>query len=134
METVKSLTNFFEEILKDLNCHQNTKSYIIGIYNKYRISDLDFSKKSITLLFAQARNEHNFSIYQNLGDWLFYVGTIIPQYFNDVSPDYYHNIARVAYYTCYRLINKKWLLFEEMSDNYINLEKQAREKLKTLSF
>lgn len=123
------LTKFFEETLSDLTCQQDTKAYIISIFNKYQASDCDYSKHSVTALFAQARNNHDFLTYQNLGDWIFFINTLAPQHFSSASKDYYDTVARLSYYSCYRLINRQWKLFEELADNLIILENEIKKRI-----
>lgn len=122
MRIISNINDFFEEKLNDLNCQEDTRAYIISIYAKYKNSDFDLSKDSITLLFAQARKKHNFYDYQNLGDWVFFSNTFAPNHLNAASKDYYDTVGRISYYSCYNLINKKWKLFEELSDRFIELE------------
>jgi len=130
----KNITNFFEDLLIDLECQRDTKAYIVSIYGKFRSADHDLSKDSVTLLFAQARNKHDFLTYQNLGDWIFFSNTMAPRHLHDASQDYYQTIARLSYYSCYKLINKQWKLFEELSDNFPKLEHQVKTKLELISF
>ena len=128
-----NITNFFEDLLTDLECQRDTKAYIVSIYGKFRSADFDLSKDSVTLLFAQARNKHDFLSYQKIGDWLFFSNTMAPAHLHDASIDYYQTIARLSYYSCYNLINKQWRLFEELSDNLPRLESQVKNKLKSIS-
>jgi hypothetical protein len=130
----RNITNFFEEALADIKCQGDTRAYIVSIYGKYKSAEFDLSKDSITLLFAQARHKQDFLTYQNLGDWIFFANTIAPNHLKSGSKDYYDTIARSSYYSCYKLINKQWKLFEELSDNFIQLEHQVQIKLKNLYF
>lgn len=130
----RNITDFFEELLTDLECQRDTKAYIIGIYGKYKSSEFDLSKDSVTLMFAQARNKQDFSTYQNLGDWIFFTNTLAPEHFKYASKEYYDTVARLSYYSCYRLINRQWKLFEELSDNFQLLESQVKQKLGSISF
>lgn len=135
METIhKNITYFFEEKLSDLQCHQDTKAYIISIFGKYKSASFDLSKDSVTLLFAQARIKHDFNIYQNLGDWIFFTNTIAPNHLRNASKEYYDTVARNSYYSCYMLINKEWKLFEELSDNFVKLESEVKQKLYPIKF
>lgn len=132
--THRNITNFFEEMLDDLQCQQDTKAYIISIYGKYKSAQPDLSKDSVTLQFAQARHNQDFLIYQNLGDWIFFANTLAPAHLKFASKDYYDTVARLSYYSCYKLINKQWKLFEELSDNFLSLERQVKNKLSIISF
>jgi hypothetical protein len=133
IQNSSNITVFFEKLFNDLKCHQDTKAYITGIFGKYKDVNHDLSQDSLTLLFCQARETHNFSIYQNIGDWIFFIRSIAPQHLQSASKDYYESLARISYYTCYRLINKQWQVFEEMSDQFPILEKQVKEKLVDLN-
>jgi hypothetical protein len=114
---------FFSKELDTLDCLSETKAYIVSIFSKYmKSAHDDFSRESLTLLYSKAREEHNFIIYQNLGDWIFFSQTMFPKSLDAASPEYYQTIARSSYYSCYKLINKKWKVFEELSDNFTYLE------------
>lgn len=128
-----NITKFFDELLNDVKCHRDTRAYITGIFSKYQKADCDLSQSSLTLLFCQARDTHNFSIYQNIGDYIFFVESIAPQYLQSASKDYYDSLARTSYYTCYRLINKQWKVYEEMADSFPTLKQQVKEKLTILT-
>jgi len=127
-----NVNSFFEDLLSDLNCRNDTKAYIISIYGKYRTSSYDLSKDNITLQFSQAKTKQDFSTYQNLGDWIFFVNTIAPQHLNNASKNYYDTIARLSYYSCYRLINREWALFEELADDFLFLEERVKNKIPKL--
>jgi len=130
----KNITNLFEELLTDLECHRDTKAYIISIYGKYKSAQFDLSKDSVTILFAQARNNQDFLTYQNLGDWIFFANTLAPSHLHHASKDYYDTIARLSYYSCYKLIDRQWKLFEELADDFNTLESQVKNKLNILHF
>lgn len=135
MDTLHGNVNkFFEEILTGLECQSDTQAYIISIYGKYKSAEFDLSKDSITLQFAQARSKQDFLTYQNLGDWIFFSNTLAPSHLKYASKEYYDTVARVSYYSCYKLINKQWKLFEELSDNFLSLENQVKNKLETINF
>lgn len=123
-----SINSFFDESLIDLKCQQDTKSYIIGIYGKYKTAEFDLSQDSVTLLFAQGRNKQDFLTYQNLGDWLFYTKSMFPASLKNASENYYDNIAKLSYYNCYRMI-KSWKIYEELADEYTNLTTSIRHIL-----
>jgi hypothetical protein len=126
-----NLNQFFTEKLKDLQCEYDTKTYIISIYTKYINSETDLSKDSITLLYASAKERQDFSIFQNIGDWIFFSKTLYPKFLSYASENYYRTLGRMSYYSCYTLIRKQWKLFEELSDNFVFLENQVKKLLKT---
>jgi hypothetical protein len=129
----RNINSFFDELLIDLKCQYDTRAYIVSIYDKYKAADFDLSKDSVTLLFAQARDKQDFLIYQNLGDWIFFANTIAPDHLHFASKDYYNTIARLSYYSCYRLINKEWKLFEELADDFESLEEQVKIRIPKLN-
>ena len=129
----RNISNFFDELLIDLECQQDTKAYIVSIYGKYKSAEFDLSKDSVTLLFAQARRKQDFLAYQNLGDWIFFVKTIAPQHLKFASKEYYDTVARLSYYSCYKLINRQWKLFEELADDFLVLEEQVKKRLPVLT-
>lgn len=129
METIKNLNNFFNEVFDDLECHPDTKAYIVSIFTKFKASNFDLSKDSVTLTYAQAKYNRDFFVFQNLGDWIFFTKAFAPQHLNHASEEYYQSIGRLSYYSCYQLINKQWKLFEELSDNFIQLEIDTRNIL-----
>ncbi|HEY5267698.1 MAG TPA: hypothetical protein VII94_01025 [Candidatus Saccharimonadales bacterium] len=134
MDTLhRNISGFFDELLVDLKCQPDTRSYIIGIYGKYNTAEFDFSQDSVTLLFSQARDKQDFLTYQNLGDWIFFANTVAPQHLKNASKDYYDTVARLSYYSCYRLIKCQWKLFEELADDFLNLEEQVKRRLPKLN-
>jgi hypothetical protein len=129
VEIYKNLNSFFSETLRDLPCSEETRAYIISIFYKYRMSNADLSKDNLTLLFAQARFNQDFLTYQNIGDWIFYSKSMYPEHLHRASEDYYYNIARLSYYSCYKLIDRKWKLYEQLADECISLTKEAQSLL-----
>ena len=130
MDTIhRNISSFFDELLVDLKCQRDTKAYIVSIYGKYKSAEFDLSKDSVTLRFAQARSKQDFLTYQNLGDWIFFANTIAPQHLKFASKDYYDTVARLSYYSCYKLINREWKLFEELADDFLVLEEQVKKRL-----
>ena len=124
-----NINDFFVETLNDLKCNELTKAYIISIYNKYIISTYDMSQDNITLAFAQARAKHDFLAYQNIGDWIFFTQTMYPKHLNFASKDYYDTIAKLSYYSCYKLINREWKLYEQLADEFNYFEEETKNLL-----
>lgn len=124
-----NVNKFFQEAFADLECRNDTKAYIISIYDKFKSADTDLSNNSVTTQFAHARTKHDFNTYQNLADWIFFSNTLYQQHLKNASKEYYDTVARLSYYSCYKLINKQWKLFEELADNFQNIENQVKGKL-----
>lgn len=134
IHTQANVNSFFEELLADIECQPTTRIYITSIYGKYKSAQFDLSKDSVTILFAQARSNQDFLTYQNLGDWIFFSNTLAPTHLRHANKDYYDTIARLSYYSCYKLINREWKIFEEIADNFNILESQVKNKLGSLHF
>lgn len=124
-----NLNDFFNETLHDLPCHYDTKAYIVSIYDKYKKSDSDLSKDSVTLLYARAKEKQDFSSFQEIGDWVFFTKSLFPEFLTNASEEYYSTLARLSYYSCFNLINKQWRSFEELADNFIMLENEVKNRL-----
>lgn len=116
-------TDLFSSRLQNLKTERReTKEYIRGLLDKrIKSNAIDFSNESITLIFARAKSEHNFKLYQDIADWLFFAKSFYPEHLNCASPEYYNTIAQMSYYKCYLMINRQWILFEELSDRFAHL-------------
>ena len=126
MDKISNIEDFFADQLKSLNCDQDTKAYIISVMSKFKSATDDLSDRSITLTFAQARNKQDFYTFQNLGDWLFFTHTFVPSHLNDASEEYYITVGRLSYYSCYKMLNRQWRLYERMADDFIPLSRECR--------
>jgi hypothetical protein len=125
VETLGNLGKFFSEALDGLSCQEDTRAYIIGVFVKYRSAEFDLSRENLTLTFAQARFNRNFLLYQALGDWIFYAGSLYPQSLTNASESYYQDLARLSYYACYNIINRQWRSYQELADNFVDLEQET---------
>src|SRR4029077_54278 len=114
-----NLNIFFSNELERLVCDDDTKAYIVSILSKYKHTTYDYSKDSITLLFAEAKFNHDFFRFQNIGDWLFYSFSLYPEHLNNASREYYCSIGQMSYYSCYRLMNRQWKVYERLSDDFL---------------
>lgn len=124
-----NVESFFDDVFEELKCEPATKAYIKSIFSKYKDARHDLSKESVTIVFANAKQRLDFSSFQNLADWIFFMRSFAPDHLSSASEEYYETVARLSYYRCYLLINKQWKLFEEMSDNFVCLENQTRSLL-----
>lgn len=131
METTYYNVNaFFVKKMEKLRYDDDTKSYIVGVLSKFNSSNFDYSKHSITLLYAEAKFKQDFLIFQNIGDWVFFCNTVFPEHLNNASEDYYHSIAQSSYYSCYRLINRQWKVYEQMADLFPTLTLDTRRVIR----
>ncbi len=129
----KNISGFFDELLANLNCQPDTRAYIVSIYGKYKTADFDLSQCSIGLQFCQAREKQDFLTYQNIGDWIFYAISMAPEHLKFASEDYYISIARLSYYSCYKITKKQWKCYEQLADDFIDLEEQVKKCLPKLN-
>lgn len=111
------LHQFFDEIIDIPNCERKTKAYIVNIFSDINIKN-DFSKNSITLLYNDAIQNYNFERFQTIGDWLLLTKCMFPESLNGASAEFYDAIAKNSYYRCYVILNRKWLIFEELADSF----------------
>lgn len=125
-----NLQNFIRNRLENVNCEENTKAYIVSIFDRFKKQDIDYSKESITILYGSAMSERDFEKFQNIGDWIFFCKTIHPKYEINLS-DYYSNIAKFSYYSCFKILNKKWLVYENLADDFNYLTKETRKSIFT---
>lgn len=125
-------SNLISNKVDSLNCNNDTKAYIVSIFKKYDKSEDDFSKESITLLYSSAKFSQNFEKFQLLGDWLFFSEAIFPESLKNASPEYYSTIAKLCYYSCFRLIQRKWPLFAELGDKFEPLTKETGKIIKSI--
>lgn len=127
METHSNLTTFFANELEVLECDDDTRAYIASVFGKFRDATFDYSQHSITLLYSDAINRQDFQMFQNIGDWLFTSYVMWPEHLNNASNEYYISIGRLSYYSCYRLLQRKWRLYERLADQFIPLSNEVRE-------
>jgi len=129
MYTHQNLTTYFANELEVLECDEDTRAYIVSVFGKFRDATFDYSKQSITLLYSDATIKQDFFTFQNIGDWLFASYVMWPAHLNNASHEYYSTIGRLSYYSCYRLLQRRWRLYEELSDQFIPLSNEVRDIL-----
>lgn len=127
-----NINDFFSDKLKNVSTDPIIQSYIVSVLVKYKKNDLNYSKESLTILYSEAKNTANFHRFQSLGDFIFFCNTLYPEHLNNASPDYYHSIGRLSYYSCYRLMNKEWKVFENMADELITLSLKTRKIIQNI--
>lgn len=121
-----------EDKLKNIRCEAETKAYIKNIFKEYIRAEKDLSNSSITILYAKAKNNFKFEQFQNIGDYLFFIKSIYPDYLSGASQNYFDIIAQNSYYKCYLILNRQWKVFEELSDSFPHLVDQVQIATKDL--
>lgn len=117
-----SFNKLIDERLQGLDFSlKETEAYVKSTFIKYIKSNNILPNKSVTLSYIEAKEEYNFNKFQELADWLFFLQSTYPEHLNSASPEYYNAIAQLSYYKCYNILNKKWILFEELADNFVHI-------------
>jgi hypothetical protein len=117
----KAFDDYLRENIDNIDVSlKETRAYIYSIFKGFLYADGDLSKKSITLVYADARESRDFAKLQGLADWIFLVRTSFPQSLR-ASEEYYDTVARCSYYRCYVILDRKWPCFEEMADRFPSL-------------
>lgn len=115
-ETLDSL--FDKKMSKLQKCKEATRAYIVSVLKKYTKQSSVLDDGLIGMEYLKAVNMFEFAKFQEIGDWVFFVQSNYPNYFEKSTSDYYISIGRGSYYRCYKILNKKWPLFEELADNF----------------
>jgi hypothetical protein len=126
VEYFKSLNDYFQIELQKLECEDELKVYIISIFSKYKTSENDLSKQSLTIEYASAKFKRDFAKFQDIGDWIFYTNTLYPESLNNASRNYYYSVGQMSYYSCYTMV-RDWKLYEQMADRFIDLSETSRK-------
>lgn len=112
------LQDLFAAKVQKLQCLDATKAYITGVLCEVKKDQKDYSQESLTLVFAEAKSTYQFERFQTLADWILLCKVMFPQSLNRASPDYYCALAQESYNRCYKILNKQWILFEELADRF----------------
>lgn len=124
-----SLQEFFGPHIKNIPiCQDSTKAYITRVLSHYAWEN-DLSQHSLTLTYHQARQESKFELFQRVADWILFSKITFPTSLQNASEDYYNALAQNSYYTCYRLINRQWILYEELADLFPSLVAEIRSAI-----
>jgi hypothetical protein len=111
------LKKFLDDAIKLPDCEEKTRSYIIDIFASISL-ERDFTNESVTFALKDAYDSMSFKGFKELGDWLFFTKSMFPKSLKGADPTYYDSIARTSYYRCFMLLNKEWLLYEELADQF----------------
>lgn len=124
---VPRLDNWFDEQLHGLKYNANTKAYIVGVLSKFDCSN-DMSNQSIVIAFHDAKINGDFVRFQKIGDWVLWADIFNPEYIHD-NKEIIQTIGRMSYYTCHRILQKQWRVYEELADELPSLTTQVRSCL-----
>ncbi len=85
------------------------------------------SDESIVLAFAEARSTGEFLKFQRIGDYVLWGLSFAPQSFE--VPEVAVDLGRLSYYTCWRLTDKQWVVYEELADDLPRLRIELRRSM-----
>ena len=123
-----SLEEYLNNRVKNLNCREDTSAYIINTLCNYKNNVYDFQNKSLTLEFAKAKFESSFKIYNELADHILFMETVFKGSLNGATTEYYYAIAQSSYFKCHILMNRSWILYEELADRLPELITQLQNE------
>ncbi len=121
---ISNFSEYFNNRVKNLNCRKDTASYIANTLQNYKNSVYDFQNKSLTLIFAEAKFNFSYKLFQDLADYILFMEATFPGSLKSATQEYYWSLAQTSYYKCHILLNKSWPLLEEISDLFPQIIKQ----------
>lgn len=130
-ETVSNVNSFFASRVSTINSSENVKAYIVSILSKYKFSYFDYSNESLTLRYYSAKSTQNFEQLQNFSDWIFFVESVFPQYLQE-SKTYYHSLAQLSYFDCYKITNRKIDIYLNLADEFSSLIKDTQKIIQNI--
>jgi hypothetical protein len=128
----ENLAKYWDEKLLKLKCNEIARAYITNILTQYSTTKYDLSTDSLTFVYSKAKQEQNFKKFQTLGDYIFWAESIFPGALTAASKEYYHSLARLSYYSCFRLINRKMDVYEFLADEFVELTEQTQSLIREL--
>ena len=100
---------------RTLGVRRDTASYIEGVFlSNIRMQSNFLGNSSIVLAYSKAKTTCNFDLYQSIGDWALWSNSMFS---NLEYQDVYKTLGRLSYYSCYSLLRKEWILYEELADD-----------------
>lgn len=130
MEHVTRLDSWFAEVLQDVRCSADTRAYVTGVLASFKTTQqmLDPSA-SIVVSFANARRSGEFSAFQRLGDNVLWLGAFCHQAIGD--HELVETIGRSAYFSCYKILDRKWRCYEELADTLPSIIFDVRRRCRS---
>lgn len=116
MDVITDFRKWSTELVSGLDCQEPTKAYIVSVLAQHMRTSKHVLETSITLAYIDATNSVSFEAYQRIGDWVLWAGTTRLPCFDEHRMTF-ETFGRLSYYRCYRMLNGKWPLYEELADN-----------------
>jgi hypothetical protein len=127
MEQVTRLEDWFCRSLEGIKVSRDARAYLVSLFSSMRSARNDMSDESIVLAFAAARNTGEFLKFQRIGDYVLWGLSFAPESFE--VPEVAIDLGRLSYYTCWRLTNKQWVVYEELADDLPRLRIELRRSM-----
>lgn len=105
--------NFFERVLRNSSASIEVQAYITKTFLDYIVSN-EITRDSFVIAYADAKQTSSFLKFQHLGDKVLWINTFHPAGTSDKTLT--DTIGQLSYFTCYRLIQRQWKLYEELAD------------------
>ena len=122
IENCADLEEFWHRQLERVECDSFARAYLSNLLAR----PVDLSDCSLSIVFLEAKQRQDFEQFQNLGDYLFFAKSCYPEALSGASEEYYQSLARLSYYSCFRLINRKMFVYEYLADEFVKLTEQIR--------
>lgn len=122
------LDTFLHEKLIELPYQDELKAYIISVCKQHMFVENDLSNQSMTLMFIDACQRNEFSTFQSIADWSFWIAVFKHEFFKKHSI-VYNELARASYMQCHFILKKKWPIFEQLATDFPKITGQTRTKL-----
>ena len=120
MIVVNDLKQWIDCALDDVKSSKEAKSYIANVLSQHSLNDC-----SLVLKFCDAKASGKFHLFQEIGDYVLFVNSLFATQHRDV----HLTLARLSYYSCYRILQKQWPLYEELADQLPAYTKQIKNAL-----
>lgn len=121
------MEDWFCKRLEGVEASRDARAYLVSLFSSMRSARDDLSKESIVLAFSEARTTGEFQKFQRIGDYVVWGLSFVPESFE--VPDLAVDLGRLSYYTCWRLTNKEWRVYEELADELPRLRIELRRSM-----
>lgn len=129
--TCISLEDWFTVRLESLKASSDARAYLVSLFSSMKSTEHDMSDKSVVLSFADARLSRDFAGLQRIGDWTVFSLSIAPQ--SLVEKKLTIDIARMSYYSCWKMTHSTWKVYEELADELPRIGDECHSLIKLSS-
>lgn len=121
----RSIVDFFDTCLDGLSCEEPTRNYIVSLLS----SAPTIPSSPYLVLYAHAVDQGRFEQFQQVADAILWTTIAQPEAIDRSMAETATSVARLSYYTCFRLLRGRWRLYEELADRFHPIARDARERL-----